>query len=63
MLLMHGTADNIVSPAQTDLLFQALKSIGVEAERYLIPNANHADDFWQQAEVFDVITGFLTAHL
>ena len=63
MLLMHGTADNIVSPAQTDLLFQALKSRGVEAERYLIPNANHADDYWQQAEVFDVIAKFLVAHL
>ncbi len=63
MLLMHGTADNIVSPAQTDLLFQALKNHGVEAERYLIPNANHSDDYWQQDEVFDLITEFLTAHL
>ena len=63
MLLMHGTEDNIVSPAQTDLLFQALKNIGVEAERYLIPGANHADDFWQQQEVFDLIADFLTAHL
>lgn len=63
MLLMHGTADNIVSPAQTDLLFQALKSRGVEAERWLIPNANHADDYWQQVEVFDVITEFLARHL
>lgn len=63
MLLMHGTADNIVSPAQTDLLFQALKNHGIEAERYLIPNANHADDYWQQEEVFDVIAKFLAAHL
>ncbi len=63
MLLMHGTEDNIVSPAQTDLLFQALKNHGVEAERYLIPNANHSDDYWQQDEVFELITEFLTAHL
>ena len=55
MLLMHGTADNVVSPAQTDLLFQALKNRGVEAERYLIPNANHANDYWLQEEVFDLI--------
>ena len=60
---MHGTADNIVSPAQTDLLFQALKNHGVAAERYLIPNANHSDEYWQQDEVFDLITKFLTAHL
>ena len=63
MLLMHGTADNIVSPAQTDLLFQALKNCGVEAERYLVPNANHADDYWQQEEVLELIAKFLTAHL
>ena len=63
MLLMHGTADNVVSPAQTDLLFQALKNRGVEAERYLIPNANHADEYWQQDEVLELIAEFLTRHL
>ena len=31
MLIMHGTADSIVLPQQTDLLFQALKNAGVEA--------------------------------
>ena len=39
LLLMHGTADTIVSPGQTDLLFQAYKRRGLEAERYLIPAA------------------------
>ena len=63
MLLMHGTADNIVPPAQTELLFQALKNHGVVAQRYLVPNASHADDYWQQDEVFALITEFLTAHL
>lgn len=60
MLLMHGTSDDIVSPAQTDLLFQALRAQGVEAERYVIPDAGHSDDYWLQDEVFDVITDFLT---
>ena len=59
MLLMHGTDDNIVSPDQTNLLFQALKSAGVEAERYLVPNANHADDYWQQEDVLDLIVAFI----
>ena len=63
MLLMHGTADNIVSPKQTDLLFQALRSAGVEAERYLIPNANHADDYWLQDEVLKLIIEFLNGHV
>ena len=63
MLLMHGTADNIVSPSQTNLLFQALRTNGVDAERYLIPNANHSDDYWQQDEVLQLITEFLNRHL
>ncbi|MCR5834744.1 MAG: alpha/beta hydrolase [Selenomonadaceae bacterium] len=63
MLLMHGTADNIVSPAQSDLLFQALKNHGVEAERYLIPDANHSDEYWNQTEVFDLITEFFRRYI
>ena len=63
MLIMHGTSDNIVSPQQTDLLFQALKNAGVEAERYIIPNANHADGYWLQDEVFNIIFEFLNRHL
>ncbi|MBQ3443415.1 MAG: alpha/beta hydrolase [Selenomonadaceae bacterium] len=63
MLLMHGMEDNIVSPIQTELLFQALKNHGVEAERYLVPNANHADEYWQQEEVFNLIDEFLKRYL
>ena len=63
MLLMHGTADKLVSPAQSDLLFQALKNNGVEAECYLIPGADHDDDHWQQIEVFDVVEEFIRRHL
>ena len=62
MLLMHGTADRVVSPSQTDLLFQALKNNGVDAERYVIPNADHSDDFWVQDEVFEVIVNFLNRY-
>ena len=62
MLLMHGTADDVVSPSQTDLLFQALKNAGVDSERYVIPNANHSDEFWVQDEVFDVILNFLNKY-
>lgn len=62
MLLMHGTKDHVVSPSQTDLLFQALKNVGVDAERYVVPNADHSDDFWVQDEVFDVIVDFLNRY-
>lgn len=62
MLLMHGTADSIVSPAQSDLLFQALKNAGLDAERYIIPGADHSDEYWQQAEVFDLITEYFNRY-
>ena len=52
-----------VLPAQSDLLFQALRAHGVAAERYLIPNAGHADEYWQQTEVFAIISEFLTRHI
>ena len=63
MLLMHGTEDSVVSPAQTDLLFQALRTHGLESERYLIPNAGHSDEHWQQENVLGVITEFLIRHV
>ncbi|MBR4383196.1 MAG: alpha/beta hydrolase fold domain-containing protein [Selenomonadaceae bacterium] len=63
MLLMHGTNDSVVSPAQTDLLFQALISQDIEAERYLIPNAGHADEHWQQESILAVIAEFLLRHV
>ena len=63
MLLMHGTNDSVVSPAQTDLLFKALLSQDIEAERYLIPNAGHADEHWQQEIILGVITEFLIRHV
>jgi len=62
MLLMHGAADSIVAPEQTDMLFQALRNAGVEAKRYLIPDADHSDEYWHQDAVFEVITDFLKKH-
>lgn len=63
LLLMHGTADTVVSPGQTDLLFQAYKRRGLEAERYLIPAAQHSGTFWVQQPVLDVITVFFDKYL
>lgn len=62
MLLMHGTADHIVSPSQTDLLFQALRNNGVDAERYIVPNADHLEEFFIQDEVLEVIVNFLNRY-
>lgn len=63
MLLMHGTADKVVSPGQTDLLYQALKEKGVPAERYEIPGAAHGGVYWVQDKVLQVIGDFFDKYL
>lgn len=63
MLLMHGTADTVVSPGQTDLLYQALRKNGITAERYLIPGAQHGGIYWVQEPVLRVIGDFFDKYL
>lgn len=62
-LLMHGTADTVVSPSQTDILFQALRAKGVVAERILIPNAAHGGVYWEQEVVQNKIVDFFNQYL
>ena len=63
MLLMHGTADTIVSPSQTDLLFQALQQKGIPSERYLVTGAGHGGKYWVQEPVLKIITDFFDHYL
>jgi acetyl esterase/lipase len=63
MLLMHGTADTVVSPSQSDLMYQALRSKGVDAERVLVPGAKHGGEYWVQDSVVDFIIAWLDGHL
>ena len=63
MLLMHGTADTVVSPSETDLLFQALQKAGIPSERYLVKGAQHGGIYWVQDEVLDIVTNFFDRYL
>ncbi len=62
-LLFHGTADTLVSAAETDIMFQALRAHGIEAERYLVEGAGHGGAHWVQPEVQQVVLEFLRRHL
>ncbi|MET7573309.1 alpha/beta hydrolase [Streptomyces sp. NPDC005492] len=42
-LLLHGSADPLVSPSQTLNLFTALKDKGVDAKRVVLTGAGHGD--------------------
>jgi pimeloyl-ACP methyl ester carboxylesterase len=40
-MLVHGTADDIVDPAQTQQFWQALNQAGIYSRRIVIPGAGH----------------------
>jgi acetyl esterase/lipase len=42
-LLMHGSQDRLVSPSQTLMLHDALRTAGVDSTRYVLEGANHGD--------------------
>lgn len=63
LLLMHGTNDTVVSPSQTDLLFQALQKHHVPSKRYLVEGAAHGGIYWNQKEALDIITTFFDSYL
>jgi len=72
-LLLHGSADTLVSPSQTLLLHRALRAAGVDSTRYVLTGANHGDLAflndpaaalpWSSQEVMDHIVAFLNSHL
>lgn len=62
-LLMHGDADILVSPSQTELLREALAQHNIEATRYLVKGAAHGGPFWVQPEIMDIVIAFYDKHL
>jgi acetyl esterase/lipase len=73
-LLLHGSADQLVSPSQTVMLHNALRAGGVESTRYVIMGANHGDltflgfdpnvaKPWSSEHVMHGIVNFLSKHL
>jgi acetyl esterase/lipase len=72
-LIMHGSADKLVSPSQTLLLHTALRAAGVDSTRFVLAGANHGDLAflndpaaalpWSTQEVMNHIVAFLNGHL
>lgn len=50
-LLLHGSADTLVSPAQSARLYRALADAGNDVEYVLVPGADHGDINWYQEAV------------
>ena len=72
-LLLHGSADQLVSPSQTLILHNALRANGVDSTRYVLRGANHGDVAflgdtkaglpWSTQRVMDEITTFFAKQL
>lgn len=72
-LLLHGSADTLISPSQTLHLHQALREHGISSQRYVIAGASHGDlsfvgdlesgKKWSTPMVLNVITDFLHQQL
>ena len=62
-LLMHGDADTLVPPVQTEKLHKALIEKGIESTRYVVKGAGHSDEYWFQPEIINIIIEFLNEKL
>ncbi|MDU0311045.1 alpha/beta hydrolase family protein [Rhizobium sp. 10PS4] len=62
-LIMHGSADTLVSPRQSVQLYEALKSKGDKVEYVLVEGAGHGDLTWYQPPIIDRVVEWFTATL
>lgn len=57
-LIMHGTADTLVSPAQSAHLYEALKTGGNKVDYILVEGAGHGDLYWYQSPVIERVVSW-----
>jgi acetyl esterase/lipase len=62
-LILHGTADSVVSPRHGELLYETLVANKVEADLYLVEGADHAGIEFFQPQVEEWIARFFERHL
>ncbi|MBS5792560.1 MAG: alpha/beta hydrolase [Sutterella sp.] len=63
VLLMHGTADKLVSPLQSKRMYEALKAKGTDVSYILLKGAGHADDPWFQPQAIARVVNWLKLKL
>ncbi|SCX26217.1 MULTISPECIES: alpha/beta hydrolase [Agrobacterium] len=57
-LIMHGTADTLVSPKQSAQLYKALKNKGSKVDYLLVEGAAHGDITWYQPPIIDRVVNW-----
>jgi acetyl esterase/lipase len=62
-LIVHGTLDPTVPPAQSQILYDLLVQTGVEAQMHFIPGAKHGGPEFSSPEINAMIRAFFDRHL
>jgi len=62
-LILHGTGDCLVPWQQSQILYDALKAMGLDAKLVLLPLAGHADPAFLLPMYQDKVNDFLDKHL
>ena len=62
-LIMHGTNDMLVSPIQSEQLYNALEQSGNTADYIVVQDAGHGDLVWYQKSIIDLVVNWFKEHL
>ena len=62
-LIVHGSADPVVPPPQSQLFHDALQAAGVPVELRVIPGAKHGGPEFSAPDTVDLVLTFLSTHL
>ena len=62
-LIMHGSADKLVSPVQSEQLYKALVEKGNKADYVVVDKAGHGDIYWFQPAVINKVVDWFKENL
>ncbi len=63
MLVMHGSNDKLVSPVQSEQLYEALVQAGVSVDYVVVEGAGHGDAYWFQKPIIERVVTWFDRHL
>ena len=62
-LLMHGSADKLVSPVQSEQLYNALIKKGNNVDYIVVEGAGHGDLYWYQPTIINKVVSWFKENL
>ena len=62
-LIMHGSADRLVSPVQSEQLYNALVEKDNKVDYVVVEGAGHGDIYWYQPAIINMIVDWFKANL